>query len=177
MNFLKSKKFLCFFLFVCLLIDFFIIPNLGIICRQHQGYGFSYSTGERAERLAEIQYSGQRVAYNFKHFLLFWTQPPLSSGYNSLMEFLRLDHSALFFNIIHFFAFFIFALLLLFFWQLPTYLTVVIGLFFSIFHEYVAEGICMDPSYNDLWVNLLGTLIAVLIWEIFILFKNHRKRL
>ncbi|MDD2646612.1 MAG: hypothetical protein PHV78_02065 [Patescibacteria group bacterium] len=171
-NFTLTKK-LVLFLFICLLLDFFLVPQINIICRDRQGFGFSYQTGESQQRLSLIKYGSARIIYNFRHFFVFWSKAPFGKTYHNLNEFLHLDNSALSFNILHFFAFLIFALVLFYFFQLKIWQVFLIGLGFNVFHEFIAEGICIDPSFNDLWVNMIGLLVGIMAWEIFNLIRQH----
>lgn len=171
-KFLNKKSILFLFLFLLLLIDFFIVGRFDPICYSKQGYGFSYATGESAEVLNSIRFSPERIGYNFSHFSLFWTKPSFGKNFNSLIDFLKLDGNPLWLNIGHFVAFFIFTLILFYIFRLNFVSVFLINLVFNIFHEYIAEGICIDPSFNDLWVNTVGCLIGILF---FILCRVRRK--
>lgn len=171
MTFLRSKIFLLFFLLMLLLVDFFVVPNIDPVCRTQQGYGFAYPLSQKNEQINQMRYGWPRIKYNFSHFFVFWTQPPFSKSFSNLTEFLTLDGNPIILNIGHFFAFFIFTLILAYFFRLPIRYIFLICLFFNIFHEYVSEGVCVDPSFNDLWVDFIGVLIGIvfyLIWSNFI---------
>lgn len=162
---LNNKYFLIGFLLVLVLIDFLLIPNLNPVCRSGQGYGFGYSRGESIDQLNRLRVGIKRVGYNFSHFFIFWQQPAFSKTYHNLSDFLQLDTSPLFLNILHFFAFLIFVLILFYFFHLNFISAIFIIVFFNISHEYIAEGRCMDPSFNDLWIDVLGSLVGVLIYQ------------
>jgi len=166
MKILRTPKFIFLFLIILLLIDFFIIGKLDEVSRRHEGYGYYYPLKEKEQHLLYQRYGWPRILYNFSHFFQFWLSPPPGKRFHNLWEFLNLDvpPSSFLFNICHFFAFFLFSLFLLYFFRLPILVVFLIGIFFNIFHEYIAEGIYMDPSFNDLWVNLLGNLFGLLIW-------------
>ncbi|MFN3301743.1 MAG: hypothetical protein ACK413_01800 [Patescibacteria group bacterium] len=170
MEFLDSKKLIFLFLIFLLLIDFFIIGKIDEISRKKIGYPYFYPLTKGEEQLLYQRYGWPRIVYNFSHFFQFWLSPPPAKNFRNLKEFLYLDvpPSNVFFNILHFFAFLIFAIILLLFFRLNVFLVLFIGLFFNIFHEYIAEGIYIDPSFNDLWTNLLGTLVGSLIGIILI---------
>lgn len=169
MELLKSKKVIFLFLISLLLIDFFVIGKIDPASNQKTGYGYYYPLGVNEQSLSYQHYGGTRIAYNFSHFFQFWQNPPPGRTFHNLIEFLHLDvpPSSVFFNILHFFAFAIFAILLLYFLRLPIWLVFLIGVFFNIFHEYISEGIYMDPSFNDLWTDSLGLLVGMLIYIIF----------
>lgn len=170
MKIFRSLEILLLFLIILLLIDFFLIGRIDPISRAGQGYGFGYYLKEKEQKMIYHQYGWERIKYNFRNFFQFWREPPLGKKYSNLKEFLLLDvpPSKLLFNILHFFAFLIFTLLLFYFFHLPVWLVFLIGMFFNIFHEYVAEGIYLDPSFNDLWTNTLGLLVGLLLGLIFI---------
>jgi hypothetical protein len=161
-----SKIFLFIFLLFLLLVDFFIVSRLDPVCHTKQGYGFSYATGEPMEVFNQMRFGAKRINYNFSHFSLFWTKAPFGKNFSNLIEFLKLDGNPLWMNIGHFFAFFIFTLVLLYFFRLNLISVFLITFVFNIFHEYIAEGICVDPSFNDLWVDLIGSLVGILFFVI-----------
>jgi len=179
-NFNRDKS-LAVFLFVLLCIDFFGIGNLSAICRAHEGYQFNYPTNFTLAQLNHYRFGALRISYNFAHFFTFWTQIPFGKTLNSVKDFLLLDAvagqpSPLPWNIAHFFAFLIFVLVLLRFFRLKWYWVLIIVIFFNIFHEYISEGLCGDPSFNDLWVDTLGALVGLLIWQIVLAIKpSHTK--
>ncbi len=164
----RNRKLLIFlFLITLLLIDFFIIGRLDPVCRKGQGYGFGYYLGKEEQRMIHYQYGFERIKYNFRNFFQFWAGPTFGRRYYSLKEFLTLDGNSLIWNVSHFLCFFIFSLILLLFFKLNPLSVFLIGLLVNIFHEYIAEGIYVDPSFNDLWLDLLGTLSGILIGIIF----------
>jgi VanZ family protein len=166
---IKQKRLLAIlFLIILLAIDFFIVGRLDPVCRQAQGYGFGYPASFRLEEISQKKFGFSRIVYNFQNFFIFWLGPGFGKTYHNLKEFLLLDYSVLIFNILHFFAFLIFAFILLYFFRFNVFLVLIISLFFNLFHEYIAEGICMDPSFNDLWVNLIGSLVGSLIGVILV---------
>lgn len=159
----NSKFFLFLFLISLLLIDFFIVSRLDPVCYFRQGYGFGYATGESTEILNQIKFGLARIDYNFSHFSMFWSKPPFAKSFSNIIEFLKLDGNPLWLNIGHFVAFFVFALILFYIFRLNFISIFLISLFFNIFHEYIAEGICVDPSFNDLWVDTIGSLLGILL--------------
>jgi len=175
----NQTKLLIVFLFVLLCIDFFGIGNLSEVCRSHQGFQFNHPTNFTLAQIDHYRFGGARVNYNFAHFFMFWTQIPLGRTLNSVKDLLSLDavpgqHSPLPWNIAHFFAFLIFVLVLSKFFRLKWYWILVIAIFFNIFHEYIAEGLCQDPSFNDLWVDTLGALVGLLIWQVLPLVRSKK---
>lgn len=162
------KLFIFLFLVFLLIIDLFILSKLDPLPRQARGYGFGYPVKFRIEEIEQYQFGWRRVVYNFEIFFLFWSKPPFGKTYQSLKDFLSLDYSPLSYNIAHFFAFLTFAIILLWLFRLNVFWVLIIGLFFNIFHEYIAEGIYMDPSFNDLWVDTLGLLMGLFIFVLFI---------
>ena len=161
---LNRNKLLVIFLFVLLCIDFFGVGNLSAICRAHEGLQFNHPVNFTLAQLDHYRFGAARVGYNFAHFFIFWTQVPIGRTLNSLKDFLILDavpgyRSPIPWNIAHFFAFLIFALVLSKYFKLKWYWILIIGIIFNIFHEYIAEGLCQRPSFNDLWVDTLGTLV------------------
>lgn len=176
MELLRSKKAIFLFLACLLLIDFFVIGRIDKISREQIGYGYHYPIGANEQNLLYQRYGWPRIDYNFSHFFQFWQNPPPGRTFHNLIEFLQLDipPSTVLFNILHFFAFAIFAILLLCSFRLPIWLVFLIGIFFNIFHEYISEGIYLDPSFNDLWVDTMGLLIGLLIWVSF--FGKYRLR-
>lgn len=175
MEILRSKEVIFLFLAFLLLIDFFVIGKIDPISREGLGYGFGYFLGPKEQHLLYQKYGWPRIVYNFSHFFQFWLSPPVGKSFKNIKEFFYLDipPSTIFFNILHFFAFLFFALILLILFHLPIWQVFFICLFFNIFHEYIAEGIYLDPSFNDLWTNLLGTLFGILLGMIF--FKKDAK--
>ncbi|MCX6740808.1 MAG: hypothetical protein NTY61_00190 [Candidatus Parcubacteria bacterium] len=178
---INRDKLLVVFLFVLLCIDFFGIGNLPVVCRAHQGFQFNHSTNFTLAQLDHYRFGAARISYNFAHFFIFWTQIPIGKTLDSVKDFLSLDGvagqpSPLPWNIAHFFAFLIFVLVLLRFFRLKWYWVLIIAIFFNIFHEYISEGLCEDPSFNDLWVDTLGTLVAMLVWQILPLIRGKNKK-
>jgi len=167
---LRSPKVIFLFLVCLLLIDFFVIGKIDPVSRAGQGYGFNYPLRADEQFLIYQRYGWPRIKYNFRHFFQFWLSPPIGKSFRNLKELLSLDipPSTLFFNVLHFFAFFIFTIILFYFFHLSFWQIFLISLFFNIFHEYIAEGIYLDPSFNDLWTNSLGLLVGLLISVIFI---------
>lgn len=164
---MAQKRYVLFiFILSLLLVDFFIVGRLDSVCRFKQGYGFSYITGEPLEILNQMRFGYKRINYNFSHFSLFWLKPPFGKSYSNLIEFLKLDGNPLLFNIGHFFAFLIFSLILLYIFRLNIFSVFLITFIFNIFHEYISEGICVDPSFNDLWIDLIASLFGILIFVI-----------
>ncbi|MCX7779005.1 MAG: VanZ family protein [Patescibacteria group bacterium] len=151
-----------------------MIGRVDKVCRFGQGYGFGYYLKPADQKMLYQRYGWERIKYNLRNFFQFWFQPPLGKKFSNLKEFLVLDvpPSNLIFNILHFFAFLIFTLLLVYLLRLSIGLAFLIGLFFNFFHEYVAEGICLDPSFNDLWTNTLGLLVGMLLSAIVTKKKN-----
>jgi len=169
MDFWRSKK-VIFLLLVCLLlIDFFVIGKIDYLSKQEIGYGYQYPLGSNEQHLLYQRYGWPRIIYNFSNFFQFWQAPPPGRIFSNLIEFLYLDvpPSTFLFNIFHFFAFLIFALILLRFFCLPIWAVFLIGMFFNIFHEYIAEGIYIDPSLPDLWIDTIGLLTGILIFNLF----------
>jgi len=170
MEILQSKKVIFLFLVCLLLIDFFVIGKIDKVSRAGQGYGFNYPLSAREQHLLYQRYGWPRIVYNFSHFFQFWLSPPPAKKFHNLWDFLHLDvpPSSVLFNILHFFAFLIFALVLLYFFRLPLWFVFLSGLFFNIFHEYISEGIYVDPSFNDLWTDTIGLLAGLLLVVIFV---------
>lgn len=169
----RFKKVIFLLLICLLLIDFFIIGRIDSKSNQQIGYGYNYPLGSNEQNLLYQHYGWPRLVYNFSHFFQFWQSPPPGKTFHNLLGFLSLDipPSTIFFNILHFFAFAFFAFLLLYFLRLPIWMVFLIGIFFNIFHEYIAEGIYVDPSFNDLWTDSLGLLTGLLTYEVVTNFK------
>lgn len=157
------------FLIFLLLIDFFIIGKVDPVSHNQIGYGYQYPLGQNEQHLIHQRYGWPRIVYNFSNFFQFWQSPPPGRSFSNLIEFLHLDvpPSSVLFNILHFFAFAFFAIFLLVFFRLPIWAVFLIGMFFNIFHEYVAEGIYVDPSFPDLWIDTIGLLVGILTYLIF----------
>lgn len=173
----NRNKLLAVFLFVLLCIDFFGIGNLPAACRAQEGLRFNHPVNFSLAQLDHYRFGAARISYNFAHFFIFWTQIPIGKTLNSVKDFLSLDGiagqpSPLPWNIAHFFAFLIFVLVLFRLFHLKWYWVLILAVIFNIFHEYIAEGLCQDPSFNDLWVDTLGTLVGLLIWQVAPLFKR-----
>jgi hypothetical protein len=165
---IKKRKILFIFLFLLVLWgDFFIISRYDPVCWNKQGYGFG-KIGKQTENTPEVKFGWERVGYNFKNFSVFW-QKSLTNSYHNLKEFLVLDGNSIWNNLFHFSFFIGFTLILLFYFDFSLLNTFLIGNFLSIFHEYVAEGICVNPSFVDLWIDLLGIFFGILI---FVLLKS-----
>jgi len=173
MELLKAKKFIFLFLICLLLIDFFIVGKIDRASNQKIGYNYNYPLNFSEQNLFYQRYGWPRIAYNFSNFFQFWQNPPPGRTFDNIIDFLNLDvpPSSVFFNILHFFAFAIFAIFLLYLFRLPIWLVFLIGVFFNIFHEYIAEGIYADPSFNDLWFDSLGLLVGILVYELATNFK------
>lgn len=170
MNVWQSKKVIFLLLICLLLIDFFVIGKIDSRSNQQIGYGYNYPLGGQEQNLLYQRYGWPRLVYNFSNFFQFWQAPPPGRTAHNIIEFFQLDvpPSTVLFNIFHFFAFAIFAILLLYFFHLPLWLVFAIGIFFNVFHEYIAEGIYVDPSFNDLWTDSLGLLVGILVYIIFL---------
>lgn len=160
----KRKKLFIFLFFFILLGDFFIVSRYDPVCWNKQGYGFG-QIEKQTKNIPEVKFGWSRVGYNFENFNVWW-QKSFTSKYHNLKEFLTLDGNSIWNNLFHFLFFIGFTLILLFYFNFSLLNTFLISNFLSIFHEYVAEGICVNPSFIDLWLDLLGILFGILIFAL-----------
>ncbi|MFA6145726.1 MAG: hypothetical protein WC697_00130 [Patescibacteria group bacterium] len=157
-------KILFFVLLILLfLVDFFVVGNYDSVCRQHKGYSYSYFSDGGAIK-SMTQFGVERIKYNFENFFIFWISPPIAQTFTNLKEFITCDGNTAAENIFHFVGFFAITLIILYFFRLNIWYALLIGFVFNIFHEYVAEGICCDPSFLDLWLDSGGIALGILFF-------------
>jgi len=147
-------------LLICAL-DFVVAPRTDARAAAGEGYGH-HVPGLDAEDPDYGELRGwRRVWFNFRHFHLFWVQrPPNSQG--GLTGLLASDGNSFANNFCwHFLGSLVLSALGL--WlsrSLPW--VFVCGTVVNVFHEYVAEGQYVDPSFIDLWLDQVGLLLAML---------------
>jgi len=158
-----------------LLGDFFIVNLTDIVARSKIGYSFDYPDTLAGQWQNTPQYGLQRIAYNFNHFALFWTKTPNNIQIKSFYQLMTVDGNSFWMNLSHLILFFIFALLLMRLFKLSWWQVLIIGIVVNIFHEYIAEGIYADPSFIDLWLDSLGTILGILVGMIFLKQPDNSK--
>lgn len=163
----KKNIILLVILLLILLGDFFIVSRTDAAARSKIGYGFDYPDTLVGQWQNTPQYGLQRLAYNFGHFSLFWTKTPNNIQIKSFYQLMTVDGNPLWMNLSHLILFFIFAILLMRLFKLSWWQVLLIGIIVNIFHEYVAEGIYVDPSFIDLWLDSLGTIVGIIFAVIF----------
>ena len=100
------------------------------------------------------------MAFNFRHFCHWWLAcPPHVKAKPAKL--LSSDGNRLSTNLAgHFGGSLVLSLAALFLVPRPV-LILLLGSGMNIFHEYVAEGQYVDPSFVDLWLDQLGLFLAV----------------
>lgn len=156
-------KFLWLVVLFILLFDFFILSKLDVISRNQKGYQFVYPSTLVDEWQNTALYGSKRIAYNFDHFCLFWLKMPEQSNIHSFHQLITQDGNPLWMNLSHFACFFLFTLFLIWWFKLKRWQAILFGFLINIFHEYIAEGIYVDPSFIDLWLDTAGILFGILI--------------
>lgn len=141
--------------------------------KDRSGYGFGYA-GLTDTRCVP-RYGPGRVLYNFRHFWVFWRRLPPGRHPSSVGEWLTVDGNRAPENVGHFLSWGLMALLmrLLGFSILQSFLT---PSALNIAHEFIIEGLYVDPSFLDLWLDEAGTVIGVLLAGLLLRGREHHLR-
>lgn len=105
-----------------------------------------------------------RVGFNFRHFFKWWFILPRAKT-AGIKQLLTSDGNYIETNLIgHLGGSALLVLIALFLsGSVPT--VVAAGTAINIFHEYVAEGRFCDPSFMDLWLDQIGILLAIAVYQ------------
>jgi len=135
--------------------DFVLSPLTDPHAAAGRGYGHHVEALDPSDpHYGELR-GWKRVRLNFRHFHIFWTHyPPNRQG--GFRGFIASDGNSFANNFCgHFLGSIVLSALGL--WLSHSLLWVfVCGTAVNIFHEYVAEGQYVDPSFIDLWLDQLG---------------------
>lgn len=101
-----------------------------------------------------------RVGVNFRYFFLFWQKPPDTDVYNNLYELWLSDGSSPWRNMLHPLFFFAVPLLLIRRWHFSAGESLLWLMVFNIFREYAGEGWRLEPSFSDLWIDVITALLG-----------------
>lgn len=151
-----------------LILDFSIEVLPKLVSGKFKGYDFGY--GEEFQSLGlkrDLRFSLGRVKHNFKHFFRYWVSAPANVKIKSFQNFITLDGNPWYENIFgHLIIFSLFGFLysLIGAGAFNTFLT---GTIINIAHEYIVEGMYCDPSFVDLWLDTIGLLSGIIIYQIF----------
>lgn len=105
----------------------------------------------------------RRVVFNFRHWLYWWTPKASVSG-SGLRSLLASDGNSARHNLVgHFGVSFVLALLAIAYVPRAGFV-IALGTFMNVFHEYIAEGQYVDPSFVDLWLDQLGLFLATVLF-------------
>lgn len=175
MTFLKNKSLIIpLLLFIIVLGDYFFLARLDPISRRQVGYPFSYPSTVINQWQDTPYYGLKRIGYNFGHFGLFWLKMSEGAVNNNFYQFFTQDGNPLWMNKAHLICFFLFTLILLWWFRIKWWLAFLIGFFINVFHEYVAEGIYVDPSFIDLWIDLVGIILGLFIGLVVLRYQNKK---
>jgi len=141
--------------------DFVLAPRTDPHAAQGHGYGHRATTPEAPGDDALRGFP--RVAFNFRHFCHWWLAfPPHARAKPAKL--LSSDGNRWTHNLAgHFGGSLVLSLAALFLVPRPV-LILLLGTGMNIFHEYVAEGQYVDPSFVDLWLDQLGLFLAVVFF-------------
>jgi len=141
--------------------DLFIAPMTDARARQGDGYAHSaHGLDPDTPGYVSLR-GGRRVLFNFRNFFHWWLARPRQAG-PGLRRLLAGDGNSAAHNFIgHFCVSLALALLGLALFPRPLPVAVC-GTFLNIFHEYIAEGRYVDPSFVDLWLDQFGLALAVI---------------
>ncbi len=155
--------------------DFFIMPLCDPLAAQQKGYRHHNTVLDTTADNYYWTFRGfGRVIFNFRHFLHWWTAWPASKGL-SLTKLLVSDGNSIFTNVFgHFVLSFILAFIAIYLVPKPV-LVCTLGTLMNIFHEYVAEGQYVDPSFIDLWLDQIGLILAIILF--ICIHRNGRTRI
>lgn len=143
--------------------DFLLAPTTDPYASRGNGYAHR-TPGIGSEKPDYNALRGyRRVVFNFRHWLYWWTPKASASG-SGLRSFLASDGNSALHNLIgHFCISFLLTLLAI--WYVPrAWLVIAFGTFMNVFHEYIAEGQYVDPSFVDLWLDQLGLFLATVMF-------------
>jgi hypothetical protein len=112
----------------------------------------------------------KRIVVNFRHFFLFWTKPPDTQTYHNLYELWLSDGSSPYRNLLHPLFFGGVPFLLIGLWRYSPKETLLWLLVFNVLREYVGEGWRLEPSFSDLWVDVIFSVLGV--WTASRVFKR-----
>ncbi len=158
-------------LLLCIL-DFFAAPQTDPFAAKGNGYRHHIAGLPVSDPDFAVLRGWRRVRLNFRHFFVFWMDWPEKA--DSFTSFIRSDGNSFANNFYgHFLGSVILSLLGL--WLSGSLIAVgICGTVVNIFHEYVAEGQYVDPSFIDLWLDQLGLLLAM---AAFACLRQIRRRL
>ncbi len=170
----KNKNIILLVILLLILLgDFFVVSRTDVVARSKTGYGFDYPDTLVEQWQNTPQYGLQRIAYNLSHFSLFWTKTPNNIQIKSFYQLMTIDGNSFWMNLSHFILFFIFSALLMLLFGLSWWKVLILGMFVNIFHEYVAEGVYVDPSFIDLWSDTVGIILGILIGAVLQKFQRR----
>ena len=157
---LRRKAAFLAMLTLMLAADFWGAPLTDPVAAQRRGYSHHFAFPANALYVDEL-WGWKRVAFNFRHFNVWWTRCPRSERIRTVADFLRCDGNSAAVNLGgHFGGSFLLTLAGLAIWPVPRVI-LLCGMLVNVFHEYVAEGRYVDPSFVDLWLDTLGLVLAV----------------
>jgi len=128
--------------------------------RSRTGWAFGYAGSTDLQ--AVPRFGVGRVAYNFRNFCVFWLVPTPGKRPSRLTDWITVDGNNIVQNVGHLVAWGLLALLMMVS-GFSVVQSLLLPVVFSIVHEYVLEGLYVDPSWIDLWLNLIGTLAGVFV--------------
>ena len=163
----KKNIILLAILLLILFGDFFIVSRTDAVARSKTGYSFNHPDTLTGQWQDTPQYGLKRIEYNLNHFSLFWTKIPPNIQVKNFYQLMTLDGNPLWMNLSHLVLFFIFSALLMLLFGLSWWKVLILGMFVNIFHEYISEGIYVDPSFIDLWLDNLGIILGIIFALIF----------
>jgi len=143
--------------------DFLLAPMTDPLAARGNGYAHRTPGIGREKPEYNALRGYRRVVFNFRHWLYWWTPKTSVSG-SRLRSFLAGDGNSALHNLVgHLFVIFMLALLAI--WYVPRAgLVIAFGTFMNVFHEYIAEGQYVDPSFVDLWLDQLGLFLATVLF-------------
>ena len=117
----------------------------------------------------------RRVKFNFRHFFHWWVAWPSGADADPV-RLLSSDGNSVFHNLVGHFGGSLAASLLGMLIVPRALLIIALGTLMNVFHEYVAEGRYVDPSFVDLWLDQLGLFLAIAVFVLVVRWKSRREQ-
>lgn len=150
--------------------DMLFCPLTDSVPRHGNGYPHKGTVSDT--RFSETLFGPRRVFHNFLNFTHWWTNYPEKA--DSFWKLMSSDGNGAWQNIIgHFVLSLIVTVVGCCILPKPLWIFCA-GTFVNIFHEYVAEGCYVDPSFIDLWMDQTGLLLGMAVYLLFVRLKTRR---
>jgi hypothetical protein len=129
------------------------------------GNGYNHKTSVSNTRFEDTLFGSKRVLHNFLNFLHWWVAWPENAA--SFWKLMSSDGNSAIQNIFgHFVLGTLITIAACAIFPKPIWIFCA-GTIVNIFHEYVAEGCYVDPSFIDLWLDQSALVLGIAIFFLF----------